>query len=180
MPESIVLPEETGTTFAANARLKAQAVFHALNGTVAVLADDSGLEVASLDGRPGVTSARFAGEGARDEDNVRRLLNELSGRPDRDARFVCCLCLVLPVSVSVRDRVDDNGRSCRLIEVAGFTHGTVTEVPRGTDGFGYDPVFQPDGWESTLAEASPEDKDGVSHRGAAARSLLQRLASEGA
>jgi XTP/dITP diphosphohydrolase len=166
MPESVALPEETGETFAANARLKAEAVFHALNGTVAVLADDSGLEVASLGGRPGVMSARFAGEGARDEDNVRRLLTELSGRLDREARFVCCLCLVLPGGGSV--------------EVAGFTQGTVTEAPRGSDGFGYDPVFQPDGWESTLAEASPEDKDGVSHRGAAARTLLRRLASEGA
>jgi XTP/dITP diphosphohydrolase len=125
-------------------------------------------------------SARFAGEAARDEDNVRRLLTELSGRPDREARFVCCLCLVLPGDGSVHDRADGNVGSYRLVEVAGFTHGTVTEAPRGTDGFGYDPVFQPDGWESTLAEASPEDKDGVSHRGAAARALLQRLASEGA
>ena len=184
LPSSIALPAETGTTFAANARLKAETVFGALNGEIAVLADDSGLEVAALGGRPGVLSARYAGEDARDEDNVRRLLDELAGVTDRAARFACCLCLALPGDGGAQDGAE-HGRGRRqrhgdhrLLEVAGFTHGTITTVPRGVDGFGYDPVFQPDGWDLTLAEASPEDKDGVSHRGAAARALLQRLAAE--
>ena len=166
MPDSVGLPEETGGTFAANARLKAEAVFRALEGTVAVLADDSGLEVTALCGRPGVLSARYAGEGAGDADNVAKLLDEMSGRADRRARFACSLCLLLP--------------NARRVEVEGFSRGTITEAPRGEDGFGYDPVFQPDGWELTLAEASPRDKDRVSHRGAAARELLQRLCEEGA
>lgn len=180
IPESIALPEETESTFAANARLKASAVFQALGGEIAVLADDSGLEVTSLDGRPGVLSARFAGDGARDEDNVRKLLDELADKPDRGARFVCCLCLAVPGGGSTRGRVGagrgDGGY--RMIEVAGFTCGRITEAPRGSDGFGYDPVFRPDGWELTLAEAAPEDKDRVSHRGAASRALLQRLTTE--
>lgn len=169
MPASLILPEETGETFAANARLKAEAVAAALGGSVAVLADDSGLEVAALGGRPGVLSARFAGEGARDEDNVRRLLAELGDMTNREARFACSLCLLLPEG-------GPRARSARLIEVEGELKGEVTPAPRGTDGFGYDPVFQPRGWALTLAEAAPEDKDRVSHRGAATRALLARLA----
>ncbi|MBN1632044.1 MAG: RdgB/HAM1 family non-canonical purine NTP pyrophosphatase [Thermoleophilia bacterium] len=180
MPSSVDLPEETGATFAANARLKAETVFRALNGEVAVLADDSGLEVAALGGQPGVMSARYAGEDARDEDNVRKLLGELSDVADRAARFVCCLCLALPDARPARGGADaGHGRGDRrMVEVAGFTNGTITTEPRGGDGFGYDPVFQPDGWGLTLAEAPPGEKDGVSHRGAAARALLQRLAAE--
>ena len=165
MPASVGLPEETGETFAANARLKAEAVFRALGGDVAVLADDSGLEVGALGGRPGVLSARYAGERAGDADNVAKLLAELAGGADRRARFVCSLCLLLPRG--------------RRVEVEGFSLGTITRAPRGEDGFGYDPVFQPGGWQLTLAEASPEDKDRVSHRGAAARELLRRLSREG-
>jgi XTP/dITP diphosphohydrolase len=168
MPGSVVLPEETGGTFAANACLKAQAVFAALGGSFAVLADDSGLEVAALEGRPGILSARFAGEGARDDENVGKLLGELSGAADRRARFVCSLCLVLPEEHAA-------GRASHLVEVEGVLEGAITRAPRGTDGFGYDPVFQPEGWTHTLAEAAPEDKDRVSHRGAAARALVARL-----
>jgi len=169
MPSSILLPVETGQTFAANACLKAEAVAAALGGSVAVLADDSGLEVAALGGRPGVMSARFAGEGARDEENVTKLLAELAGGPDRQARFVCSLCLFLPDSRGSRG-------APRLVEVEGVLSGEVTLAPRGNAGFGYDPVFQPAGWSLTLAEALPRDKDRVSHRGAAARALLERLA----
>ena len=180
MPGDMSLPEETGETFAANARLKAEAVFLAMGGGVAVLADDSGLEVRALDGRPGVLSARFAGPEATDEANVGKLLGELAGRPDRQGRFVCCLCLALPAVVSDgTSGVTIEGGRARLIEVGGVTEGTITANPRGDDGFGYDPVFQPTGWRLTLAEASPEDKDRISHRGAAARALLEALEEEG-
>jgi XTP/dITP diphosphohydrolase len=172
MPGSIDLPPETGETFAANARLKAEAVAAAMGGNRAVLADDSGLQVAALGGRPGVLSARFASEDARDEENVDKLLAELGDRADRDARFVCSLCLVLP------ERWTKEGKP-RLVEVEGQLDGDITSAPRGTDGFGYDPVFQPKGWSLTLAEATAENKDGVSHRGAASRALLKRLTELG-
>jgi XTP/dITP diphosphohydrolase len=165
LPRSLRMPEETGATFAENARLKAEAAFEGLGRAVAVLADDSGLEVAALDGRPGIMSARFAGEGASDEQNVQKLLGLLSGRADRQARFVCCLCLLLPGEP--------------MIEVEGRSEGAITEAPRGTDGFGYDPVFEPMGWASTLAEADARHKDSVSHRGAAARALLAEVERRG-
>lgn len=177
LPESVALPEETGKTFADNARLKALAVFRALDRSTAVLADDSGLEVRALAGRPGVMSARYAGDGAGDEDNVRKLLAEMSSIEEREARFVCRLCLALPEVRQVLGGPD--ARGCRLVEVEGVSAGIITRYPRGTDGFGYDPVFQPEGWGVTLAEASPEAKDRVSHRGAAARILLRRLKEEG-
>jgi len=172
MPGSVALPAETGLTFAANARLKADAVFAALGRCVAVLADDSGLEVAALDGRPGVLSARYAGEGASDAENVTKLLLELAGRQDRESRFVCALCLVLP-----DDHAAANGS--RVVEVEGSLDGVITRTPLGTGGFGYDPVFQPDGWEITLAQGSPANKDSVSHRGSAARALVARLIGQG-
>jgi XTP/dITP diphosphohydrolase len=189
LPPAVALPHETGPTFAANARLKAEAVFSVLGGEVAVLADDSGLEVAALDGRPGVLSARYAGDDARDEENVGKLLAELSGRADRTARFVCALCLALPPEQPAEGPTErvakgpverPGGRpgpdaAPRLFEARGVLEGVITQTPRGTEGFGYDPVFQPRGWERTLSEASPADKDGVSHRGAAARALLARL-----
>jgi XTP/dITP diphosphohydrolase len=165
MPAGVCLPEETGATFAENARMKAQSVFQALRHEAAVLADDSGLEVDALGGRPGVMSARFAGVGATDDENVRKLLAELVGCTKRRARFVCCLCLVL--------------RDGSTVEVEGASRGTITEVPRGNDGFGYDPVFVPEGWVLTLAEARPEEKDRVSHRGAAVRVLLSVLQTKG-
>jgi non-canonical purine NTP pyrophosphatase (RdgB/HAM1 family) len=167
IPEDIGLPEETGDTFVANARLKARAVFVALGGKSAVLADDSGLEVAALGGFPGVTSARYAGEEATDADNVARLLRELEGRVDRAARFVCCLVLMLPASTGARG-------GSREISVEAYSNGSITTAPRGEAGFGYDPVFLPDGWHQTLAEADPAQKDRVSHRGAAARLLVER------
>jgi XTP/dITP diphosphohydrolase len=172
MPGSVTLPAETGRTFAANARLKAEAVFAALGGRVAVLGDDSGLEVAALDGRPGVLSARYAGERAGDAENVGKLLLELTGRQDRQARFVCALCLVLPNDQAITSR-------SRLTEVEGVLDGVITMAPRGTGGFGYDPVFQPNGWEITLAQGSPASKDLVSHRGSAARALVARLTEQG-
>lgn len=173
LPDTVELPEETGRTFTENARMKAEAVFAALGGVMAVLADDSGLEVAALDGRPGVLSARYAGNAARDEENVSKLLTELHGRADREARFVCELCLVVPPERQGR------GSDPRLIEVRGVIEGTITEAPRGTAGFGYDPVFRPQGLGETLAETSPAGKDLVSHRGAAVSALIVRLREEG-
>lgn len=172
LPAGVDLPEEDGSSFAENARIKAEAVFAAVGRRVAVLADDSGLEVAALGGRPGVFSARFAGENAGDSDNVARLLAELSGSADRRARFVCCLCLLLPQPAEAST---ERHGGPTVIEAGGTTEGVITLALRGTDGFGYDPVFLPDVWVETLAEARPADKDAVSHRGAAARALLARL-----
>lgn len=172
MPDSVALPEETGETFADNARLKAESVFTALGGAVAVLADDSGLEVAALGGRPGVFSARFAGAGADDDANMEKLLVQLEGRTDREARFVCALCLVMPSGAA-------GCASPVIVEVQGTSPGRITEAPRGSRGFGYDPVFEPEGWTLTLAEAAPEEKDRVSHRGAAARALVAEVAARG-
>jgi len=169
LPAGLSLPAETGQTFAANARLKAEAVFAALGGGIAVLADDSGLEVAALGGRPGVQSARYANEGASDSENVSKLLNELRGCVDRKARFVCSLCLILPSGAGV-------GENAHILEVRGFSKGRITSSPRGSLGFGYDPVFKPEGWDLTLAEADPADKDRISHRGAAARALVELIA----
>jgi XTP/dITP diphosphohydrolase len=184
---TVALPEETGRTFAENARLKAETVFAALGEETAVLADDSGLEVAALGGRPGILSARFAGEGAGDEANVNKLLRELYGRGDREARFICSLCLALPEGWRSQGRplLEETGGDAiarvvpQLLEVAGISTGTITTDPRGTDGFGYDPIFEPTGWSITLAEASPEAKDLISHRGAAARALVDRLVELG-
>lgn len=172
LPPQVRLPDETGRTFAANALLKARSVAEALVWAVAVLADDSGLEVKALDGRPGIRSARFAAEGAGEEDNVQRLLAELGQRAEREARFVCALCLALPTTQGL-------GKSCDLIQVEGVLVGEVTNAPRGQYGFGYDPVFQPEGWSLTLAEAAPDEKDSVSHRGAACRMLVARLEEMG-
>lgn len=167
LPAGISLPEETGTTFLENARLKAEAAFQALGGRAAVLADDSGLEVDALQGQPGVMSARYAGEKARDEDNVQRLLAALRGRSDRSARFVCELVLLLPASASAAPL---------WLRARGTLEGEIGQEPRGGNGFGYDPVFIPRGWSHTIAECSSQEKDAVSHRGAAARDLLAQLA----
>ncbi len=191
VPADIALPEETGETFAENARLKAATVFAALGGETAVLADDSGLQVKALGGSPGVQSARYAGHDAGDEENVRKLLAELSGSDDRTARFVCVLCLILPraqrdagkvveagETVEARE-MTSAGKTPRVFVAEGLLEGTIAPSPRGTDGFGYDPIFEPFGWTETLSEAHAADKDRVSHRGAAARALLIRLRTDG-
>ncbi len=161
----VTLPPENGSTFAENALLKAGAGFAEVGGQVAVLADDSGLEVDALGGEPGVRSARYAGEDAGDRENVLRLLEELSGRSDRRGRFVCALALLLPPELA---RLAGTG----LLEARGTLEGTITLEPRGETGFGYDPVFRPAGWERTLAEGGPDEKDAISHRGDAVRALV--------
>lgn len=161
LPEEVTLPEETGTTFAENALIKARAVQRATGRSA--IADDSGIEVEALGGRPGVRSARYAGESATDRENVQLLLRELAAAGGRrDARFVCVIA-----------RVSASGEEA-LFE--GSCPGHLVETPRGEGGFGYDPVFVPDATGSgdgrTMAELDPAEKNGISHRGEAARRLL--------
>ncbi|MBI5105593.1 MAG: RdgB/HAM1 family non-canonical purine NTP pyrophosphatase [Solirubrobacterales bacterium] len=156
LPDDVQLPPEDGDTFAANALTKARAAAHA-TGEPAI-ADDSGIEAAALDGRPGVYSARFAGEGATDEQNLAKLLREApDGSP---VAYVCALAYVDP-----RTGAEE------LFE--GRCTGTLTHDARGTGGFGYDPAFVPDDDTTgrTMAELAPEEKDAISHRGRAARAL---------
>jgi XTP/dITP diphosphohydrolase len=155
--------EETGTTFEANALLKAR---HAARGSgLAALADDSGLEVDALDGRPGVWSARFAGAGASDADNIRQLLSELAGVPAerRQARYRCVLALVR----SAGDPVPLIAR--------GSWEGRIAMRPAGGGGFGYDPLFVPDGEQRSVAELPAAHKNAHSHRARALAALLPQL-----
>ena len=160
LPPEVELPPEDGETFAANALTKARATWTA-SGRPAI-ADDSGIEAAALDGRPGVRSARYAGERASDEANTALLLTELAGSEDRRVAYVCALAYV-------------DARGEWLFE--GRCEGTAAEAPRGAGGFGYDPVFQlADG--RTMAELTPEQKHAISHRGQAARQLGEWLAAQ--
>lgn len=148
---------ETEPTFAANALLKARdAVRH--SGLPAV-ADDSGLAVDALNGMPGVLSARWAGRGRDDLANLRLLLDQLADVPDdrRGAAFICAAALVTPDGTE------------QVVE--GRLDGTVVRAPRGSGGFGYDPIFQPAGQIRTTAELPPDEKDAISHRGRALRAL---------
>lgn len=154
---------ETGHTFEDNALLKARHAA-ALSG-LAALADDSGLEVDALGGRPGVWSARFAGPRASDEDNNKELLRALAERPaaPRTARYRCVLALV-------RSAID-----ARPLVSQGTWEGRIGYSPAGNGGFGYDPYFIPNGFECTVAELSAVQKNALSHRGAALRDLIARL-----
>jgi len=155
-------PEETGVTLFQNAWIKAAALRGQLEGAPdLVVADDSGLEVRALDGRPGVFSSRYAGPDATYADNYRRLLEELEGADDRRAAFVCVLVGMAPDG--------------RLLVTSGVCPGRIAPAPRGEGGFGYDPVFVPEGGERTMAEMSPAAKSAVSHRGRAARRLASVL-----
>jgi XTP/dITP diphosphohydrolase len=160
LPDDLELPPETGETFADNALIKARAVAHATGKPV--VADDSGIAAAALGGRPGVRSARYAGERATDEDNLAKLLREVPLDGDRRVAYVCALAYV-------------NGQEELLAE--GRCEGTLADEPRGSGGFGYDPAFLPADDDSgrTMAELSPEEKDAISHRGRAARALREKL-----
>jgi XTP/dITP diphosphohydrolase len=149
--------EETGSTYLENARLKGVAGAAALGAPT--LADDSGIEVDALGGRPGPRSARFAGEAATDERNLHELIRALKGVPaaGRTARYRCVALLAYP-----------DGRE---IHAEGVCEGALIAKPRGSRGFGYDPIFVPAGWEYTMAELSDEQKDRISHRGRALRAL---------
>jgi len=159
------LPEETGETFVENARLKARHVHAALGGAEWVLADDSGIEAAALQGAPGVRSARYAGEDATDEQNLAKLIGALAESDDRRVRYVAELVAIAPGGGEVTAR--------------GELTGTLAAAPRGTGGFGYDPAFVPDGETRTVAEMSPGEKDAISHRARAARALLPLLEKTG-
>ena len=161
LPAEVELPPETGATFAENASLKATAAAAATGQPV--LADDSGIEAAALDGAPGVRSARFAGENADDEDNLAKLLREVPGGGDRRVAYVCVLAYA---------RSPGN---VHLFEAR--CEGTLAAAARGSGGFGYDPAFVPvDGPANrTMAELSPAEKDAISHRGRAARAFLEWL-----
>lgn len=157
------LPEETGATYAENALIKARAAARA-TGLMA-LADDSGLEVDALGGAPGVRSARYGGPGLDDAGRTARLLDALRDVPDeqRTARFRCVIALVTP------------GGSERIVE--GTAEGVIARAPRGTNGFGYDPVFFYPPLARTFAELSAEEKSRVDHRGAAVRAARPLLYS---
>jgi XTP/dITP diphosphohydrolase len=156
------LPEiaETGRSFEENAAIKATAVSKQCPDEV-VIADDSGLEVDALAGAPGLFSARYGGEGANDEENLNKLLRDLRGVPNRSAGFRCVIAVV------------KNGKL--ITAVGGKMAGTITESPRGRNGFGYDPIFVPRGFTETFAELSPETKNKISHRAAAVRELIHHF-----
>ncbi|TMK65251.1 MAG: RdgB/HAM1 family non-canonical purine NTP pyrophosphatase, partial [Actinobacteria bacterium] len=156
--------EETGTTYLENARLKARAVAEDV-GVLAV-ADDSGIEVDALGGAPGPRSARYAGEGATDEENLRMLIRAVAGVPaaGRTARYRCVATLAWP-----------NGGE---VWAEGTCEGTLLSKPRGTGGFGYDPIFVPAGWDETMAELPAQEKDRISHRGRAFRALRDLVARD--
>lgn len=158
----IAEPEETGTTFAENSILKAR--YYAEKTGCACLADDSGLEVDALEGRPGVYSARYAGPGATDSANNDKLLTELSGRPNaaRTARFRCVLAFYEPTG--------------QTMTADGTCEGTILQAPRGSGGFGYDPLFYMAPFNKTLAEMSVQEKNAVSHRGKAVAVMVDKLA----
>lgn len=158
---AIVEPEETGRTFAANAELKAR--YYAQATGKACLADDSGLEVDALDGAPGVYSARFAGSGASDTDNNQKLLALMQAVPAerRTARFRCALAFV-----------DVDGT---MLVADGTCEGVILDAPSGLGGFGYDPLFFVPELRQTLAAVSVAEKNIISHRGVALRSLVRQL-----
>lgn len=155
--------EEDGDSFTANAIKKACETSQR-TGYIC-LADDSGLEVDALDGQPGIYSARFAGENASDEDNNNKLLSLLANVQDneRNARFVCVIAVCDPDGICVT--------------VEGTCAGKIGYFPQGNDGFGYDPLFIPDGFEVTFAQISSEEKHKISHRGQAIKQLIPIMKS---
>jgi XTP/dITP diphosphohydrolase len=166
LPPEVELPPETGDTFAENALGKARAAQVATGRTA--IADDSGIEACGLGGRPGVRSARYAGEDATDEQNLAKLLEEVGGQDDRRVAYVCAIALV--------------GEDGSETMFEGRCEGTLASEPRGSGGFGYDPAFVPDDTgpddDRTMAELSPAEKHAISHRGRAARKLASHLGVE--
>lgn len=167
LPSEVELPPETGDSFEANALIKARAA-HAATGELTV-ADDSGIEAADLGGAPGIYSARYAGEGASDEENLAKLLREVDAAGgDRRAAYVCAIALI------------DEGDHEYVFEAR--CEGTLLREGRGSGGFGYDPAFVPDetGHRDgrTFSELSPDEKNAISHRGKAVRMLARHLGLE--
>ncbi len=158
---------ETGATFEANALLKARAI--ARHTGLPAVADDSGLCVDALNGMPGVLSARWAGGHGDDRANLELVLAQVTDVPDArlGAQFVCAAALVVP------------GAGSREWVVTGRVEGRLVRVPRGSGGFGYDPIFRPDGFDQTTAEMTAEGKDAISHRGRAFRALTPFITAFG-
>ena len=154
---------ETGLTFADNALLKGRAI--AAYTSLPTVADDSGLCVDALHGMPGVFSARWSGKHGDDRANLDLVLGQLADVAARGAQFVCAAALVLPAGPA------------REWTTTGVLAGSLTHAPRGTNGFGYDPIFVPDGFSVTTAELAPEEKDAISHRGRAFRALAPLIAA---
>lgn len=154
--------EETGATFAENAALKAR--IYARQCGLWALADDSGLEVAALGGAPGIFSARYAGENAASGVKIEKLLGEIedSQTQDRSARFVCAMALA------------DEAGNIRF-SAEGICEGVISRAPRGANGFGYDPIFIPSGYEQTFGELSDEIKQKISHRARALNEIIRYL-----
>lgn len=145
--------EETGKTFEENALLKAKTIFNETGKNV--FADDSGLVIEALDGAPGVYSARYAGTG-KDEDNIAKALKELDGKTNRKAYFISIFCLIL---------------NEKEYFFEGRVNGTIATEIMGNNGFGYDPIFIPDGFSKSFAQMTPEEKNAISHRGKAIEKL---------
>lgn len=158
----IIEPIESGATFEENARLKAQ--YYSLKTGLPALADDSGLEVEALGGAPGIYSARYAGENASSLERIEKLLKEIDGvaQPSRIARFVAVMALT-----------NSEGEVTQIAE--GICNGTIAEMPRGTGGFGYDPVFVPAGYNLTFGELPSTIKDSISHRSLAIAKIIAFL-----
>lgn len=161
LPDTVELPPETGSTFAENALVKARAAAAALGRPA--FADDSGISAAALGGAPGIHSARYAGDGATDDENRAKLVAELARLDDRRVEYVCAIAYVEP------------GGEEHVF--TGRCSGTLTGATRGEGGFGYDPAVIPDDYAGgrTMAELSQDEKDAISHRGRAAREMLAWL-----
>lgn len=151
--------EENGRSFIENAGIKALAACKYCD--VPAFADDSGLEVEALDGRPGIYSARYA---PTDKERIAKLLDEMKGQTNRRARFVCAIAIAI------------NGEVIESFE--GEIKGTIVDAPRGESGFGYDPVFQPDGYDQTFGEMAPELKNRISHRANAFKLAMEFVEDE--
>lgn len=151
---------ETGETLEENAAIKARAIWNLTRRPC--LSDDTGLEVAALNGAPGVYSARYAGEGCSFLDNVNKLLREMEGKTDRRARFRTVICLII------------NNKEYFF---EGIVNGRITAQPRGVEGFGYDPVFEPDGFDRTFAQMTLDEKNAISHRGLAVQAVSKWLSN---
>ena len=166
LPGDVALPPEEGVTYADNALAKARAA-HAATGQAAI-ADDSGIEARALDGRPGVHSARYAGQDASDQENLDLLRRELADATDRSVTYVCALAYI-----------DEDGAEYLF---DGRCEGQLAPYPRGSGGFGYDPAFVPNetgpGDQRTMAELSSAEKHAISHRGRAARELASWLKAQ--
>lgn len=155
--------EETGLTFEENAALKAEQIAGIVNKPT--IADDSGLIIDALDGKPGVFSARYAGQNSNDEENMDKVIEEMKNipMPERTARFVCVIAISIPKKQTVYH--------------TGYCEGKIAFSKTGMHGFGYDPIFIPEGRTVTMAELSAEEKNKISHRGQAFKQLAQWLDS---